>query len=157
MSLFPDHCVESCDARPKIVCEENKRTYIANNTQRKVVCKVQVDGKLICEGARCDWAVAVVSEEGTGKALEELFLVELKGSDINHAFEQIVGTIDVLHTNYSVTKWFARVVCAKVSTPQLNSIHYKKLKRRLQLLNKSTGKTQRQLIIVKSNQLQEVL
>ena len=156
MSLFPDHCVESCDDRPKIVCEENKRTYIANNTQRKVVCKVQV-GKLICEGARCDWAVAVVSEEGTGKALEELFLVELKGSDINHAFEQIVGTIDVLHTNYSVTKWFARVVCAKVSTPQLNSIHYKKLERRLQLLNKSAGKTQRQLIIVKSNQLQEVL
>lgn len=157
MSLFPDHCVESCDDRPKIVCEENKRTYIANNTQRKVVCKVQVDGKLIYEGARCDWAVAVVSEEGTGKALEELFLVELKGSDINHAFEQIVGTIDVLHTNYSVTKWFARVVCAKVSTPQLNSIHYKKLERRLQHLNKSAGKTQRQLIIVKSNQLQEVL
>ena len=157
MSIFPADCVESCDCRSKIICEENGRKYIAHNGQQKCICKVKVDGGLNKDNARCDWAVAVVSEEGTGKALEELFLVELKGSDINHAFEQIVGTIDVLHTNYSVTKWFVRVVCAKVSTPQLNSIHYKKLKGRLQLLNKSTGKTQRQLIIVKSNQLQEVL
>lgn len=154
MSLFPDYCVESCDDRSKIVCEENKRAYIADNPQRKTVYKVQVDGKLICENVRCDWAVAVVSKE---ELLEELFLVELKGSGIDHAFKQIMGTIDVLCTNYSVNKWFARIVCSKVLTPQLNSIHRKKLERRLQNLNKSAGKIQRELIIVKNNQLQENL
>lgn len=157
MNLFPVHCVESCDDRPKIVCEENKRTYIANNPQRKIVYKVQVDGKLICENARCDWAVAVVSKKETGETLEELFLVELKGSDINHAFDQIVGTIDVLRTNYSVTKWFARVVCSKIPTPQLNSIHYKRLDKKLQELNRSSGALQRNLIIVKSKMLWEEL
>lgn len=87
MSIFPADCVESCDCRSKI----------------------------ICEGARCDWSVAVVLKEGT---LEEIFLVELKGSDIDHAFEQITGTMSILSTKCSAKKWFACVVCS--SLPRLH-------------------------------------
>lgn len=112
MSIFPADCVESCDCRSKIICEENGRKYIAHNGQQKCICKVKVDGGLIKDNARCDWSVAVVLKEGT---LEEIFLVELKGSDIDHAFEQITGTMSILSTKCSAKKWFARVVCSSLS------------------------------------------
>ena len=54
-------------------------------------------------------------------------------------------------------KWFARVVCSKVSSPQLNGINYKKLDKKLKELNKSVGELQRALIIVKTKVLEEKL
>ena len=154
MSIFPADCVESCDCRSKIICEENKIKYIAHNPNEKCVYKIKVDGGLIKEKVRCDWAVAVVSNEDS---LEEIFLVELKGSDIDHAFEQITVTIEFLSTRYSAKKWFARVVCSKVSSPQLNGINYKKLAKKLKELNKSAGELQRESIIVKTKVLEEKL
>ena len=154
MSIFSADCVESCDCRSKIICEENGRKYIAHNGQQKCICKVKVDGGLIKDNARCDWAVAVVLKEGT---LEEIFLVELKGSDINHAFEQITGTMSILSTKCSAKKWFARVVCSKVSSPQLNGINYKKLDKKLRALNKLASTPQRDFIIVKTKVLEETL
>lgn len=154
MTIFPADCVESCDCRSKIICEENKIKYIAHNPNEKCVYKIKVDGGLIKEKVRCDWAVAVVSNEDS---LEEIFLVELKGSDIDHAFEQIAGTIEFLSTRYSAKKWFARVVCSKVSSPQLNGINYKKLDKKLKELNKSAGELQRESIIVKTKVLEEKL
>lgn len=154
MSIFPADCVESCDCRSKIICEENGRKYIAHNGQQKCICKVKVDGGLIKDNARCDWSVAVVLKEGT---LEEIFLVELKGSDIDHAFEQITGTMSILSTKCFAKKWFARVVCSKVSSPQLNGINYKKLDKKLKELNKSAGELQRESIIVKTKVLEEKL
>lgn len=154
MSIFSADCVKSCDCRSKIICEENGRKYIAHNGQQKCICKVKVDGGLIKDNARCDWAVAVVSNEDF---LEEIFLVELKGSDIDHAFEQITGTMSILSTKCSAKKWFARVVCSKVSSPQLNGINYKKLDKRLKELNKSAGELQRESIIVKTKVLEEKL
>lgn len=154
MSTFPADCVESCDCRSKIICEENKIKYIAHNPNEKCVYKIKVDEGLIKEQVRCDWAVAVVSNEDS---LEEIFLVELKGSDIDHAFEQITGTMSILSTKCSAKKWFARVVCSKVSSPQLNGINYKKLDKKLKELNKSAGELQRESIIVKTKVLEEKL
>ncbi|MEE0133380.1 MAG: hypothetical protein U0I22_06225 [Treponema sp.] len=154
MSIFPADCVESCDCRSKIICEENKIKYIAHNPNEKCVYKIKVDEGLIKEQVRCDWAVAVVSNEDF---LEEIFLVELKGSDIDHAFEQITGTMSILSTKCSAKKWFARVVCSKVSSPQLNGINYKKLDKKLKELNKSAGELQRESIIVKTKVLEEKL
>ena len=154
MNIFPADCVESCDCRSKIICEENGRKYIAHNEQQKCICKIKVNGGLIKDNARCDWAVAVVSNEDS---LEEIFLVELKGSDIDHAFEQITGTMSILSTKCSAKKWFARVVCSKVSSPQLNGINYKKLAKKLKELNNSAGELQRESIIVKTKVLEEKL
>ena len=154
MSIFPADCVESCDCRSKIICEENKIKYIAHNPNKKCVYKIKVDGGLIKEKVRCDWAVAVVSNEDS---LEEIFLVELKGSDIDHAFEQITGTIEFLSTRYSAKKWFSRVVCSKVSSPKLNSNNYKKLDKKLRALNKLASTPQRDFIIVKTKVLDETL
>lgn len=154
MSIFPGDCVQSCDCRSKIICEENKIKYIAKNPNKKCVYKVKVDGGLIKEDVRCDWAVAVVSKEET---LEEIFLVELKGSNINHAFDQIAGTLAILSTKYLAKKWFARVVCSKVLTPQLKGVNYKKLEKKLRALNTIAGKPQRESIIVKTKELEEDL
>ena len=154
MSIFPADCVESCDCRSKIICEEKGRKYIAHNEQQKCIYKVKVDGGLIKDNARCDWAVAVVSKEGT---LEEIFLVELKGSDVDHAFDQITGTLSFMSTKYPAKKWFARVVCSKVSSPKLNGNNYKRLDKKLKELNKSAGELQRESVIVKTKVLEEKL
>jgi hypothetical protein len=64
------------------------------NPQEQEVERIEVDGCAITVGLRCDWLVCV--EEGGSR--EEIF-VELKGSDINHAIQQIEATIPQLSSD----------------------------------------------------------
>lgn len=64
------------------------------NPHKRTVERVQVDGCAITEGCRCDWMV--VLEDAISN--EELF-VELKGSGVYHAVEQLQVTIETLSEN----------------------------------------------------------
>lgn len=70
-----------------IVAEENKRKFIVSNPQRKTVYRIKVDGCLIMEGVKCDYLFEV------DNPISNVFYVELKGKDINHAFKQIEATV----------------------------------------------------------------
>jgi hypothetical protein len=79
-------CIElSTDS--KIKCEENKRKIIFDNRKREIVEKIIVDGCQITEGVRCDFLVRHKKRE---------FFVELKGEDIQHAFDQLKNSINLL-------------------------------------------------------------
>lgn len=67
-----------------------------------------------------------------------LFLIEIKGADLNHALDQINSTIDILlkRPNKKVKKLNARIVLSKVSIPRISASKENKLK---QLLHKSYG------------------
>ena len=64
----------------KIKIEENKRKAIFENPQRQAIEVSRVDGCLIKSGIRCD---NLVSDESVS------VLIELKGSDVNHACNQL--------------------------------------------------------------------
>jgi hypothetical protein len=67
--------------------------YLLNPMQRKVE-QIEVDNCAITEGCRCDWLVRL--DDATSR--EEIY-VELKGSDILHAVDQLEATIKRLSVN----------------------------------------------------------
>lgn len=73
---------------PKIKFEENKRKIIFLNPDRQEYKRVQVDGCAINDNVtlRCDKLLV------SGDEHEERF-VELKGTDVMHAIEQLESTI----------------------------------------------------------------
>jgi len=70
-----------------------KRTtklYLLNPQERKVE-RIEVDGCAITDGLRCDWLVVI-----NDSLKHEENYVELKGSKIDHAVEQLKATINKL-------------------------------------------------------------
>ncbi len=82
-----DSC-NKCDNRAIFVQTENKRSFRIKNSSKKEINEVRVDGCLIKGGKRCDWLYEIEC-----KGVKEVFYVELKGKDLNHALEQILETI----------------------------------------------------------------
>ncbi len=76
----------------KILLAGKKTTklHLLNPTAREVE-KIEVDGCAITEGRRCDWLILVQDR----KPHEEIY-VELKGSKIHHAVEQLEAAIQKL-------------------------------------------------------------
>jgi len=84
-----DSCGQSTQVST-IVCEENKRKFIGLNKNRKTILKVKVDGCLKkIEGKRCDWLLIDISANIA-------YFIELKGSDVKHAFQQLSNTIKII-------------------------------------------------------------
>lgn len=108
------------------------RTYKLHNKFGKEIVVYKVDGGLINDEnvLKCD--------NGIYTENDWLFLIELKGTDLNHALDQINNTIDILlkRPNKKVKKLNARIVLSKVSIPRISASKENKLK---QLLHKSYG------------------
>lgn len=76
--------------RQKKITLSGKRTtklYLLN-PQEQTIEQIEVDGCAITEGLRCDWLVVV----NDNLKHEEIY-VELKGSKIDHAVEQLKTTM----------------------------------------------------------------
>lgn len=83
-----EKCIrETTDSQIKF--EENKRKIIFLNSQRLPYERVDVDGCTINDGVRCDKLLLSADER------EERY-VELKGTDVMHAIEQLEETIKCL-------------------------------------------------------------
>ena len=81
--------VEACICETKdsqIKFEENKRKIVFENPSRLSYERVDVDGCTINEGVRCDKLLLSADER------EERY-VELKGTDVIHAIDQLEETI----------------------------------------------------------------
>jgi hypothetical protein len=74
------------------VAEENKKKFVVNKPPNLAVCKIKVDGCLITEQhiRKCDYLFAIDTNP------KDYLLVELKGSDLNGAVEQLLSTYDRL-------------------------------------------------------------
>ncbi|MFK0032961.1 hypothetical protein [Pseudomonas monteilii] len=84
--------------------EENRSTFKVHNKSRRNLARHQVDGCLIKSGIKCDWLL--VEEDSK----TEIY-IELKGSDIEHAVEQICKTVEQLSTPKS--KRWGYVICTR--------------------------------------------
>ena len=105
-----------------IVFSEKGRKYEAKNPDEKPVLKIHVDGDLITTGERCDFALDVTKEE-------KLYLVELKGCDKAHAFEQLLATMDYMNDKGLSRVFFPRIVVSKDSAPKIKSTAEKRMEK----------------------------
>lgn len=106
----------------KIVCfEENGREYVANNTSTKNLVLYKVDDGLISGHTRkCDYALGLPDED-------IINLVELKGSHLKDAAEQLTQTIYSLGGKLTGLVVNARAVCSRVQSPDLRSSQVRRL------------------------------
>jgi len=78
---------EKCSEKSKnkiIAVSENTRNFEIRNDKSRLVYTVEVDGCLINDGKRCDYLFEI----------DKLVIyVELKGSDIQKAYNQLIATI----------------------------------------------------------------
>ena len=84
----------------KIAVSENGRKFTINNPDQKEVAKIKVDGCLIDDDReRCDYLFEVIIpdiKDKETKNIDTAIYVELKGSDIEKAFKQIMATLGYL-------------------------------------------------------------
>lgn len=95
----------------KIICvEENTRKFGINNTSKKNVGVVKVDGCLVTDDSvpRCDYLFEV------GSPTSLLIYLELKGCNVEHAFKQLASTMDICNSEYSGIDKVCYIVASRI-------------------------------------------
>ena len=88
MSPLPAECIDR-HSKKRFVVEENRSRVVFENARRRTVEQVEVDGCAIVDGPRCDWLINVDNTQ-------QSIFVELKGSNVPHAVEQLTHAHDGL-------------------------------------------------------------
>ncbi|HET7228674.1 MAG TPA: hypothetical protein VFJ16_01595 [Longimicrobium sp.] len=88
MSMPPAECTER-HSKKRFVVEENRSKVVFENAKRHEIDQIEVDGCAIVEGLRCDWLI-------NADATQQSVFVELKGSNVPHAVEQLTHAHDGL-------------------------------------------------------------
>lgn len=114
----------SSDKRKLAVVGENNREYRGSNGREATILIYRVDGGLIQQGQRCDYAIGVSDNDS-------VYLIELKGSDLKHAASQISATLDTIGDRISECTVHGRVILSRVSRPDLRASGVIALERRL--------------------------
>lgn len=136
------HCFEFLEKKIKIVvCSDlkSKTKYTYFNDSLDDLTKYKIDGCLINDdGSKCDYLLLNCTKE-------EALFIELKGSDLTKAVEQIERSIEMLHKDFKHFNVQARIVLTRVNTIDKKNVKLIKLERKLKKLNGKLIKQTRQL------------
>lgn len=109
-------------AKKVISIKELGKEYRLTNTSECMVLKTHVDGDLYtdADGKKCDYMLS-------SKVFETAILIELKGSDVEKAAEQLLSTYAELKVKYGYSRYYGRIIPSKVPAPDLKKNGYKRL------------------------------
>jgi hypothetical protein len=103
------------------------------------LAKYRVDGGLIADGGvKCDYLLLICEKK-------QSYFIELKGSDISRAIDQIDRSIDVLKGKLLGFAFFARIVLTRMNTISLKNPKLIKLEQKVESLNGNLKKKTRLL------------
>jgi len=144
MSCKPyDKCFDFVELKKEKVSftDKNSKTkYIYENSAADTLSMYEVDGCLIKDnGCKCDFLLLNCTKKIS-------YFIELKGSDLMRAIEQIERSIDVLHKDFKDYSVEARIVLTRVNTTDLKSIKLIKFENKLKKLNGKLLKQTRELV-----------
>lgn len=108
--LFSSRCCR-CYNKKIIVLSENKSKYIGSNEGEKKFCEYKIDGCVLQEAtSKCDFLLVDCEEK-------KAYWVELKGSDLSKAIDQVDSTLDHLAADLQRCGYRqnARIVLTKTS------------------------------------------
>lgn len=115
-------CIEFCDTRSQVKCEERGKRYILKNTKACRVIKFHMDGGVIKQDAavpggtlKCDNVIAIKDD------VQKAIFVELKGENVAHALKQLLATLErEKELVKSCGKVYVRIVLAS-AVPKLQT------------------------------------
>ncbi|MGA9768901.1 MAG: hypothetical protein WBV94_07670 [Blastocatellia bacterium] len=94
---------------PSIVVKAEGRKFTIRNPKKRTIKKVHVDGCLIADDRkRCDFLFEI------GQVCHCVIYLELKGSDIEYAFQQLVLTMKYLASRHQKLKKVCHIVSSRV-------------------------------------------
>lgn len=122
--MFFKDVTSMCETKcPIIVSKEKSKIHRALNNDRNTVYQYKIDGDVIRTTdakKKCDYLV-----ENEDK--KTIYLIELKGTDLPHAFEQIEATIQFFASKFRENGYtiYPRIVYGS-NTHAVNDSHYRK-------------------------------
>ncbi len=113
----------SCDERQKIIVSRDtgsKCMHRANNIKRCLVRQYQIDGYVITDPneKKCDYLILNDDKK-------DAYLIELKGTELLHALEQIEQTEKILGRDLSLYEKYYRIVY-RANTHDIHSLKFTK-------------------------------
>lgn len=97
----------------------NPQYHKGINEKKAYVTHYKIDGVVLRTGSRCDYLL--LNEE-----LRTAYLIELKGSDLTEAAEQLAATEKALRQELSGYEVQYRIVANKCKTQEIRSSAYRK-------------------------------
>lgn len=101
-----DECSEKITHKNILIEEKKSSKIIFNNEKLIEVTKIQVDGCLDIQGVKCDWLLII------NEPYLEIY-IELKGSDVEHAFTQIENTIKLVSQDYKNARKYCYIITTR--------------------------------------------
>ena len=144
MSCYPfdkKECEEYSDRRKQISIQEKGKKYLANNKNEKLVSVSRIDDCLIKDGNKCDFLLLNCDNK-------QAYFIELKGSNLLHAVDQISTSIDRIGGKLSEFKINGRIVPSRVYPPDIRSNKVKRLEKQLK---KMGGKLAKKAMVFEEN------
>lgn len=119
--LFPNKSL--CQLHQSIVvsCENGKKHIIDNHKSKYCIYQYKIDGDIVTSQTvlKCDYIVEVDTDNES-----IAFIIELKGSDVSHAIDQIKSTLDMFKAEFRNYKIFPRIICSS----RVHSINSSKIR-----------------------------
>lgn len=114
-----------CDRRRTVSIKEKGKNYIAENINLKQIAQYHIDDsdETSPDSERCDYAIYIFDENEPTKDDDRLIFIELKGSNVKKAIEQIKASFDekIKKTRVVVTKVDARIITSQTPNPNYYS------------------------------------
>lgn len=98
-----------------VLQEKETKLYVDNDTNQKII-KIQIDGCLVTKAnlnKRCDWLLLLLTNK-TNTAIDTEIYIELKGSRISDAVEQLEATLNNLSIKSIVQKKYKDTSLSKI-------------------------------------------
>lgn len=108
-------CEDFRDVRSTPSVSEKGKTFQLDNRKSKIeIAGIKIDGCVFTkeDGKKCDYLFEVEDKK-------KLFFVELKGSDVIQAIEQIKNTITKMKVHYNDWSYAGRVVLGRRVVPDI--------------------------------------
>jgi hypothetical protein len=125
-SLCPEKCTKYRDRRSVVSLKDPKggpSNYIAKNPNQRNLELISVD-ECCFSGSACDFLMLVEDKA--------VYLIELKGSDVEKAIKQIESTLNTLSDKLKHKTIYVRIVPRKVPVPNIVRTDVERLRRRLE-------------------------
>ena len=118
--------------RKTVSVSEHRKSYLLDVSDKKKSAQFQVDGYIIVEGQKCDKLILVEFSSDPNSWAE--ILVELKGTDVSHAVDQLESSLKNEKLQHkTITERRARIVATSFPASKSDPIMEKAKKRFRQL------------------------
>ena len=122
-----DSKYSACESKQKIVVSrENGNEHILYNKSGCNIYQYHIDGGIVRDshGERCDFMV-----QAELASVVNVYVIELKGSDLNKAISQILKTIDAYKGQLNRCQILPRVIIHKATTHDIHGKKYRDFKK----------------------------